>query len=74
MALPQECEAVPHRSEIGRIAETAIGHRIVEYEARAADQVACVRVVYRAVVAIEVVETAGRINRARMVERHVWRM
>ena len=70
MALAQECQAVPYRLQVSRVAEPAIGHRVVEDEARAADQVARPRVVDRAVVAIEVIEAAVRIDGARMVERH----
>ena len=57
-------------SEVLGHAELAKGHRVVEDEARAADEMACARVVDRAVVFEEVKETAGRIDAARMIERH----
>src|SRR5690606_20794467 len=46
------------------------GHRVVEDEAGAADQVPGVGVVDRAVVAEELEEPARRIDAARMVEAH----
>src|SRR5690606_36979641 len=52
------------------IAERAPGHRVVEDEAGAADQVAMAGVVHRAVVLVVVEEAAGRVDAARVVEGH----
>ena len=62
--------SVRHRFAVRRIAERLPGHRVVEDEARAADQVPGMRVVDRAVVLEELEEAAGRIDAARMVEGH----
>src|SRR6185437_2631875 len=51
-------------------AELQRGQRVVVDEARAAHQGAVAEVVDRAVVLDVVEEAAGRIDRARMVERH----
>ena len=70
MCFAQKSDAVLARVEVLGPAELAKGHRVVEDEARAADQMARVRVVDRAVVFEEMVEAAARIDRARMIERH----
>ena len=72
MHLAQVTQAVPCGVEIvwGVVANSSARHRVVEDEARAADQVAMAAIVDRAVVLEIVEEAAGRIDRARVVERH----
>ena len=53
---------------IARVAEVAVRHRVVEDEARAADEVARRAVVDAAVVLEEMKEAAGRIARVGRVE------
>ena len=52
------------------LAELVCGHRVVEYEARAADEVPMAAVVHRAIVLEVMEEPARRIDAARVVERH----
>src|SRR5215470_13567534 len=59
-----------HSVEIIRPTEVAVRHRIVEYEARAAHEMARARVVDRAIVSEEVIEPAARIDGAWVIERH----
>ncbi len=54
----QESQAMPHRIEVCRMAESAVCVRVVEHEARAAYQVARAAVVDRAVVLEEMKEAA----------------
>ncbi len=66
----QKIDAVRDGIAILGPAELAIGHGVVEYEARAAHQVAGVRIVDRAVVPEEMKEAAARVDGARVIERH----
>ena len=61
---------MPYGIKILCPAELAISHRIVEDETGAADQMAGLRVVDRAVVFEEVIEAATRVDGAGMIERH----
>src|SRR5690606_2089629 len=76
VALAQVGHAVADRAQV-LLAQCGVvlpelerGHRIVEDEARTADQVAMAGVVDRAVVPEVMEEAAFRIDAARMVERH----
>ncbi|KAG1186113.1 hypothetical protein G6F35_014722 [Rhizopus arrhizus] len=68
--LTQVAHAVLDRLAIFGIAELAVGHRVVEDEARAAHQVAMAGIVDAAVVTEVVEEATVRIDAARVVERH----
>ena len=71
MRLVQEAQAVAHRLQPLRPAlQVAPGHRVVEDEAGAADEVAGAPVVDRAVVAEEMEEASGRVDAAPVVEGH----
>ena len=68
--LAQITQAMQHRLAIFLVAEFARRHRVVEDEARTAHEVPMTGVVDAAVVLEVMEETAGRIDAARVVERH----
>src|SRR5215470_1764731 len=70
VSLAQVGDAVVHRIQIVWPAKVAVGHRVVEYETRAAHQMASVRVVDGSVVLEEMIEAAAPIDGARVIERH----
>lgn len=70
MHVAQIVQPVTYRLQVRSIAELAVGHRVVEDEARTADQVPMPGIVDRTVIAEILEKPTGRIDRARMIERH----
>src|SRR4029077_1838011 len=62
--------AVLEAIEIVRPGEMTVGHRVVEYEAGAAHEMASMGVVNGAIVFEKMEEAATRIDRSRMIESH----
>src|SRR4051812_7040363 len=70
MTFAQILRAMLRSALVGRVTKLPVRHRVVENEARAADEVARLSVIHGAVVAKKMKESAARIDGAWMIERH----
>ena len=59
---------MPQAFKIRLLPELPVGHGVVEDKAGAADQVAAVGVIHRAIILEIMVKTSARINAARIIE------
>jgi len=68
MHIAQEGQAVSHIFQVFRALKMAIGHRIIEDETRAANQVTCDTIIDASIILEEMIKAAAGVDAAGIVK------